>query len=595
MALLMVVVAMMTGCASNGNNTGTTTGSAAGNATTQQQTTAPAKREVLTARILRFAVNLDNVDGVNNDRIKKFLEDKFSIKIEYVSALADAFKNKITTSMATGEVYDIINDFYFGAWSGVDIDKDTWKKWIDQGMLTDISEIVNKDPSKYSALKKQLDDPVFKMYSDICNFGTGKDYCLFTLGYGANKGFYDGYQWNKKYLDAVGAQLPTTWDEFANVLRAIKAGDPDGNGKKGDTIPFSFRTYKGTNNTADFQTLFSAYGLPTAAVKTGKRTAIVDGKAVDLATSDITKQCWTMLNQWALEGLLDKEAVTQDPDYAFMDKFAAGKIAGVGYAIPNNSNSQYLNYWNNTIKKANPSVKPADYPISQPLKGPAGLPTYSWVTQSPAYITFIPKESKCADRMVELLDYLSTTEGQNLLWYGVEGVSYTKNADGTIFFNEDEYRKDATNVYFKNAPNRFEYPMLDTQTTQQEYIDYDKYNSWYEAYNNSYTIMDERGVAKDDAYNAITSYMTEWIPQIFKERPAFEAAMNYSDADSAIDKKLTDITNKYTSKWLTGSAKVADTWDAYVAELKAAGLDTLTQRTLEVYNTAKATYDKYVK
>ena len=41
---------------------------------------------------------------------------------------------------------------------------------------------------------------------------------------------------NSEWLKAVGKECPTTYEEFVDVLRAFRTGDPNGNGKQ-DEIP----------------------------------------------------------------------------------------------------------------------------------------------------------------------------------------------------------------------------------------------------------------------------------------------------------------------------------------------------------------------
>ena len=45
---------------------------------------------------------------------------------------------------------------------------------------------------------------------------------------------------NKAWLDKLGLQVPTTWDELENVLKAFKTQDPNGNGQA-DEIPMNIK------------------------------------------------------------------------------------------------------------------------------------------------------------------------------------------------------------------------------------------------------------------------------------------------------------------------------------------------------------------
>ena len=45
---------------------------------------------------------------------------------------------------------------------------------------------------------------------------------------------------NQVWLDNLGLQVPTTWDELYNVLVAFRDGDPNGNGDRNDEIPMDF-------------------------------------------------------------------------------------------------------------------------------------------------------------------------------------------------------------------------------------------------------------------------------------------------------------------------------------------------------------------
>ena len=49
----------------------------------------------------------------------------------------------------------------------------------------------------------------------------------------------------KKWLDNCGLDVPTTYDEYLNMLKAFTEGDPDGNGVNGDTYALSAAGFMG--------------------------------------------------------------------------------------------------------------------------------------------------------------------------------------------------------------------------------------------------------------------------------------------------------------------------------------------------------------
>ena len=71
-------------------------------------------------------------------------------------------------------------------------------------------------------------------------FSDGKIYGLLGRYESLYENSGDGIQIiNQAWLDAVGKELPTTLDEYTEVLRAFKEQDPNGNGQA-DEIPYCF-------------------------------------------------------------------------------------------------------------------------------------------------------------------------------------------------------------------------------------------------------------------------------------------------------------------------------------------------------------------
>ena len=72
---------------------------------------------------------------------------------------------------------------------------------------------------------------------------------------------------NQEWLDNLGLEMPTTFTEFKEVLKAFKEQDANGNGDPGDEIPFDYNAYGGNNawfNSAySLTNLLGSLGIPS--------------------------------------------------------------------------------------------------------------------------------------------------------------------------------------------------------------------------------------------------------------------------------------------------------------------------------------------
>ena len=108
---------------------------------------------------------------------------------------------------------------------------------------------------------------------------------------------------NGRWLENVGMEMPTTTDEFVEVLRAFRDQDANGNGDPNDEIPFS-----ADPNNKHIEAMAGWFGLPMN--KEG--VAIVDGEVVFGAVSNQYREFLSWFNSLYEEGLVDVELYTQD-------------------------------------------------------------------------------------------------------------------------------------------------------------------------------------------------------------------------------------------------------------------------------------------
>ncbi|HML48903.1 MAG TPA: extracellular solute-binding protein, partial [Clostridia bacterium] len=115
---------------------------------------------------------------------------------------------------------------------------------------------------------------------------------------------------NKRWLENVGMEAPTTVEELEAVLLAFKTQDANGNGDLNDEIPYSDRA----SGSSIFQGTYSAFGIGNLGYG-GFANYVdlgADGKVRFFATSEDFLRQLTWIRGLYDQGLLDMEMFTQD-------------------------------------------------------------------------------------------------------------------------------------------------------------------------------------------------------------------------------------------------------------------------------------------
>lgn len=215
-----------------------------------------------------------------------------------------------------------------------------------------------------------------------------------------------GWLIRKDWLDKLGLKEPTTLDEWYDVLKAFKEKDPNGNGKP-DEIPLSPQyTWGGL-------ALFgNALGLHLAEYSYGY-SVDGSGKIKNDWLDPKAKELIVWLNKLYTEGLLDPE---------FMSKKADKILADITREVVGSTNHLL-----NAASKFNAAIgKPeANWTMALPPANNGNKRFYEKAAPISGYWA-ISKDAKNPELAIKWLDYIyANEEGQRLVAYGIEGVSYT--------------------------------------------------------------------------------------------------------------------------------------------------------------------------
>ncbi|MEV4460761.1 extracellular solute-binding protein [Microbispora sp. NPDC049633] len=228
-------------------------------------------------------------------------------------------------------------------------------------------------------------------------------------------------------LEKLKLEIPQTWDEVHNALRAIKKEYPD-------SYPFSDRWGKvSTPGGPLMNYLGTSYGAPWGWGYVGGTTwDAAAQKFVYVGALDQFKQALQFLNTLVTEKLVDPESFTQTDEQA-IQKLASGK----SFAISTNAQT-LVNEYRPPLKKADPKARLVKIPVPIGPLGPIKVGPNTTRLENGIMISKKARDSENFVAMMQFIDWLwYSDEGQVFAKWGVEGTTYNKGASGKFELAKD--------------------------------------------------------------------------------------------------------------------------------------------------------------
>jgi putative aldouronate transport system substrate-binding protein len=397
--LSFLLLLSFTGCVTNKNDESTTTSESGEIAKEEQKTT----EEPISFTIMA------QKDVEHNDFAEmivfKEMEEKFGYKIEWILVDTQSFGEKRNLSLASNSYPDA---FWNGGFSAGDL-----VKYGDQGIFIKLNDLINANAPNIKSVFDEYDDVKFSVMSP-----DGSIYGIPTVQ--EPKTSY--MKWlNTKWLSNLGMDVPTTTEEYYNVLKAFKEEDPNQNGLN-DEIPV---TNLNPGDLREMNFILGAWGLSNRGATAPLIDEGEDGKIRFYPADPRYKEVLEYLAKMFKEGLLDNDIFSHQRAQA-LKKGIDGLVGSVTLA---NANTQY-------------ERPEEEYSLLSPLTGPYGdnvcSGALSHVLSQGAFV--ITDNCKNADKLMSWIDYFYGPEGATLMRVGVEGVTYTKvNEDGVeyIVYTDD--------------------------------------------------------------------------------------------------------------------------------------------------------------
>ncbi|WP_277678008.1 extracellular solute-binding protein [Gracilibacillus dipsosauri] len=460
------------------------------------------------------------------------VEDRAGVEIEWEEVTAD-WDQKKGAMLAGGDIPDILIG------PNVITDADFAKF---TGLFEDLAPLIEEHgPNIQAMFEQQPDTKVLATQEDGAIFGLPKYQRFWPQT--ATMQFI-----NKQWLDNLGLEVPTNWDELFEVLMAFKEEDANGNGDPNDEIPMDFSPV-GTGGFGFFQpsVLLGSTGI-TITGGGGQGYFLEDGEVKNFFVDERYKEVVAFLNKLYSNGLINQEVFTQDYTKYQSVARGSGKDATVGYTYGWESMDRFgLNVSDQYVSFA-PMKKSADY---------NGEISWSYDYNSLNYgVNMVALSSGASDKeaAMKFINELYNPEVSLQVLFGSLGPNIEKADDGS----------------YKILPPRDE--EMDPGTWKWT-------STW--ADNGPFFISDELQVelGKDmQAVGAQQEPFDKAFENLDKENDVFPGMfLKYSDADnnqmSLINTDFMNLAMAKFSEWVTEGG-IEEQWDGYVKEVEAIGLQT---------------------
>lgn len=467
-------------------------------------------------------------------RLWSAIQEKTNVSFDLSITARTEYENQKSLLVNSGDAPYIIPKTYEEA------------SFIPSGQIVPISDYVQYMPNYSKAVKDwgMEKDLTTKMQAD------GKYYVLPGLWEVSGGGY--SYIIRKDVFEAAGVDVTGnegnwTYEDFYQAMKKVQ----EHTGKK-NIFSDQFKGESTLNIAA------VAYGVTGGwGVANGLQFDEEKKQFYFANTTESFKEYVTYFNKLIKEGIMDPESFTQEDDAA-QAKFYKGD----SYII--NGNYQLMSDFKTKMQDPNAEL----YMIVQP-GGPKGmLQIEASRLENGIMISQNALKDLGEEKFIKMLRFVDwlwySEEGQTLSLWGVEGETYTKDANGNIALNPD-----------------ITYNGLNPTATKKLNADFG-FGGGVFAYGGPAKLKLSKMTDGEKDYN----------DRILKTRqprtlaPPIMGTPDQSEQMNLISKPLIDYVKTMTLKFITGQESL-DNWDTYVKTAEANGSARYTEMANEIFESTK--------
>jgi len=391
-SLFLVMAMLLAGCSGSGSGT---------DDSTEPPGSTSDKKAKLTAIMTKHALTKPLAEM---EWLQK-VEEAAGVEIEWQEITAD-WGQKKGTMLASGDIPDL----FIGPNVITDADFAQF-----QGLFQDLSGMLDQAPNVQKMFNEKPDTKLIATQPDGKIYGLPKYQRFWPAS--ASRQFI-----NQKWLDELGLEMPTTWDELYEVLVAFKEKDANGNGDPNDEIPMDWPG--GIGGYFNPAVMLGSMGI-TLTDGSPQGYFVEDGKVKNYLTDERYKTMVAFLHKLYQAGLINPEVFTHD--YTKYQSVARGEgdTAKVGFT------------WGWVASDRFGQQLASQYASMPPLKATAdysGELSWSYDYYSLNYGTnhiVMSAKSKQKEAAMRFINELYAPEVGMQVLFGSIGPNIKDNGDGT--------------------------------------------------------------------------------------------------------------------------------------------------------------------
>lgn len=479
---------------------------------------------------------LGEKENLDTNPFTIFYEKMTNVDFEWITAPPDRFKEKMNLMFSSGDVADIIATGNHGATLLSKVEESSLAA---EGLIIPLNDLIDTQSVWLKEILVKRPEVLESITSP-----DGKIYNMPGINSTVEVRKASLIWINIKWLENLGLEVPTTTDEYYNVLKAFKEKDANGNGDPNDEIPL------GGWSGLQYGAILSSFGPNTLAY-------IDKGVVKTSVDKPFFREALRYLKKLYDEGLLFRECFTIDRSSFSKinlgsDIAKIGSMAGVGH----------------TLQFAPPETGLHLQYAAFVLDGPNGRKCQQISTHISNGISsncVITSNCKHPEVAFRVLDWLYSEEGTLWTTLGPEGVAWKKAEPGAVGLDgrPAKYEKlpvTQDNEYFGNLSwtmafgSNYDYDFIMS-------IAYPK-----DPYENNPAAYEKYLYYNSSKWDKILNFDKTSIPNLY-----------YAPEDlrviSHLQTQVNDYVNQCFAQFILGKMDLDNDWDEYLNTLeKKAGL-----------------------